>query len=168
MPPRTDCSAAMSCGGFRLASDPRVASTGSRCAIDKAAVLHLYRACGPVVHPVHGLRQPDPPPIQVYPQALTIKLRGPETSSGPELSPISTAFPQRDVGGGAKGPENRTRGPCFDCGEQVPRYASRHGATRKASMPQALWITCAVCGIACAQPVGNSVDTKLFWPAFSV
>ncbi len=40
MPPRTDCSAGMSWGGFRLPSELRVPSIESRCVTDKAAVLH--------------------------------------------------------------------------------------------------------------------------------
>ena len=42
----------------------------------------------------------------------------------------------------------------------VFRYASRPFPKGQARSSGRLWITCAVSGIACAQPVGDPVETK--------
>ena len=162
MPPRTDCSAAISCGGFRLASDPRVVSTGSRCAIDKAAVLHLCRAWRPgdpscSRQPTTGSATRPGLPAGPDNQAPGSGRRAP-AGVIPTVHSFSTETRRRR----SVGVQTMAGTPFLGWGEQVPRYANRRGPSRKASSLHKLWITCAVRGIPCAQPVGNLVDIKLF------
>lgn len=168
MPPRTDCSAGISCGGLRLPSELRVPSIESRCVTDKAAVLHCVRSswwgiCGGcAVCRVGG------------PSSGTCCAASPTTPAGPDifrLTPCprsnasSTGFPQaarstRSLGNrqlqcaGPKG--NRVLMGCL-------RYVSARRATHKAHSSAPLWITCAQRSPACAQPVGEAVEIKFLW-----
>lgn len=159
MPPRTDCSAGMSWGGFRLESDPRVVSTGSSCAIDKAAVLHLYRDLDCPVVTVLFEAHPESPCPATCPvlaagsdnAAATLKADDPGVI--PTVHRFSTeASPEDNRWPPPWGftPSHRSR---FLSSQQVLRYASPPGPGRKAGSPGWLWITCAPLGIACAQPV---------------
>jgi len=55
--------------------------------------------------------------------------------------------------------------------EQVSRYGIRPCSAIQAHPAARLWITCALKGIACAQPVGDPVETQILsalrciWPA---
>ena len=165
MPPRTDCSAGISCGGFRLASDPRVASTGSRCAIDKVAVLHVSRTRGPGGYPswCGVARRPRTATCSGLPAGCDNAGPGPPEMAWRGLSPLSTGFPQRAISSESRGSAGCPSAALWnqqEPEEQVPRYASPPGSCCKAKSVRTLWTTCALRGIACAQPVGKAVDSK--------
>jgi len=173
MPPRTDCSAGMSWGGFRLPSDPRVPSIVSRCATDKTAVLRCVPWRTPaMVKAVFPSGAADGtsdahPSGQVYLKALTTAA-GPRAQGRlwaqkrviPNIHRLST-----EVSATAGYmilavvvcvlPHGVSAPP-----KQVFRYASRPFPKGQARSSHGLWITCALRGIACAQPVGDPVETK--------
>ena len=168
MPPRTDCSAAMSCGGFRLASDPLVDSTWSRCAIDKVAVLHVCRGVPGKFPSCQGFagkarfRHPSRSTGRVRQcagKASTGRARGSYPHNpqvfhrDPSLGVPSAVRPWRKAD-----PRPANRPP-----KQVLRHASRLQPSRKVHPPHTLWITCALHGIACAQSVWKGVDKKKVW-----
>ena len=166
MPPRTDCSAAMSCGGFLLASDPRVVSTGSRCAIDKAAVLTVYRArpglpsCKrPRPEVPRSATRPDIPAgsDNQAPAPHAARSDGLRAGVIPTIHRFSTETPPLGL---LLFPATQTMRTADHQGpsEQVLRYASRLPSSSKVRQPREVWITCAVTGIACAQPVWKVVD----------
>src|SRR5215218_4667856 len=84
MPPSTDCSAGISCGGLRLPSDSRVASIGSRCVTDKAAVLH----CVPLLNPCRRCLPHSPD------RMLPVLPQGSRFLPGSPLPPVLTSTSQ--------------------------------------------------------------------------
>ena len=175
MPPRTDCSAGMSWGGFRLPSDPRVPSIGSRCVTDKAAVLHCVprRNVSPAVVKrsscwgAGAVDIRDPPNRSGLPagtdNCCPAALSGPRalcTESYPQYPQVIHRSARRGGIQGSAVVVRVLRRSVFAPQKQVSRYASPPLPTGKAHCPHGLWITCALSGIACAQPVGDPVETK--------
>ena len=182
MPPSTDCSAGISCGGFRLPSDPRVPSIESRCVTDKAAVLRCvlrrYQAAAarkPFFLPgADAAGHPQRHTLQVYRRAPTFPAGRPASilfararTLIPKIHRLSTE--------GSTTPRSLDRSWCLPqcrrpvsaAPKQVFRYASPPCLHSKAGTCPQLWITCALRGIACAQLVGEPVETKKVLPHIS-
>jgi hypothetical protein len=165
----------MSCGGFRRPSDPRVPSIESRCVTDKAAVLRCVLRRYPSaaagkscflrirtllnIHSAvrfrctRGHRQ-----LASATPAWTLFVAC--TESYPHNPQVIHRGHQHGWIRGSAALAQRTGDSVSAPPKQVSRYASPLGPSRKAHHCPALWITCAVSGIACAQPVGDPVETK--------
>lgn len=169
MPPRTDCSAGISCGGFRLPSELRVPSSESRCVTDKAAVLRCaadaagkpFILPGTVLWSFHRAAY-----IQVYQWPLTTRTGRAERVSAaragviPTIHKLSTEDAGSAKNQGLRGGPTRRRRRSLAPQKQVFRNGSRPRPSLQASSHRSLWITCALHGVACAQPVHDPVDTK--------
>ena len=177
MPPRTDCSAGMSWGGFRLPSELRVPSIESRCVTDKAAVLHCVPrrflnaggavaiclwaamrsgiprcAAGPVVP-----AGTDSFPASAKRRRPFLPAANPVIPSLRRLSTIERPSPFPVVPRQAC-PDYRKRVRTPQ--KQVSRYVSPRSAGHQAHIHAHLWISCGLAAAACAQPVWSPVDTK--------
>jgi hypothetical protein len=172
MPPRTDCSAGMSCGGLRLPSELRVPSIESRCVTDKTAVLRYVprriprsrRCCSYLSLGCLAHRNPAARQGQYYHPALTAFVgwhgRHPRVSTYPQLvEVIHIGWFEHGHGGMPKRPAS-VENELLLLQKQLSRYVSTASPGHQAHIHAQLWISCGLRAPACAQPVGQPVDIK--------